>query len=287
MRKELLGLAAAALAGAIASPALADVTAVATITKTKDVTVTEDVTILKDVNVTANVALDTSQAAEALALANISNNNNVTDRTIDETGVASGLFSSDARVNRVNDISGSITGNHGTVGVNQDTGNNVNQANLISGALTQQDSNFTNSEASVDQSNQNNLVDFSWTPDPEFPDALYNVDLSASMTESVNDNNGVVGVNQNAGNNNNQTNAVALAAGLPIAGQAGQGIALAEADLGQENTGNTVHAVDVNANASIDSSISGNTGIVGVNQAVGNNSNESNVAAVGAAIWNP
>ena len=287
MRKEILGLAVAALAGAIASPALADVTAVANIDKTKDVSVTEDVTILKDVNVTANVALDTSLAAEALALANISNNDNVTDRTIDQTGVAAGLFSSDARINRVNSITGSISDNHGTVGVNQDTGNNVNQANLISAALTQQDSSFTNSEASVDQSNQNNLVDFSWTPDAEFPDALYDVDLSASMSDSVNDNTGVVGVNQNTGNNNNQTNAVALAAGLPLAGEPGQGIALAEADLGQENTGNTVHAVNVNANASIDSSISGNTGIVGVNQAVGNNSNEANVASVGAAIWNP
>jgi hypothetical protein len=287
MKKEILGLAAAVLAGAIASPALADVTAVATITKTKDVKVTEHITILKDISITGTVALTTSKAAEALALANIDNHNNRTDRTIDATGVSEGLFSSDAPIYRTATINNSIDNNHGSVGVNQDTGNDVNQANLIAYGLTDQGSNFTNGEASVDQSNTQNVVDFSWTIDTDFPNALYDVNVTASMSNSVNHNTGVVGVNQNSGNNNNQTNAVALAAGLPLAGTPGQGIALAEADLGQENTHNTVHAVNVSATATIDGSISNNTGIVGVNQAVGNNSNEANVAAVGAAIWKP
>jgi hypothetical protein len=287
MKKETLALAAAVLAGAIASPALADVTAVATITKTKDVKVTEHITILKDISITGTVALTTSKAAEALALANIDNHNNKTDRTIDAAAAAVGLFSSDAPIYRVATINNSIDNNHGSVGVNQDTGNDVNQANLIAYGLTDQGSNFTNGEASVDQSNTQNVVDFSWTIDTDFPNALYDVNVTASMSNSVNHNTGVVGVNQNSGNNNNQTNAVALAAGLPLAGTPGQGIALAEADLGQENTHNTVHAVNVSATATIDGSISNNTGIVGVNQAVGNNSNEANVAAVGAAIWKP
>lgn len=290
MRREILGLAAAVVAGAIASPALANVTAIATINKTKDVTVIEHITIIKDISVGAVV--DTpffARAAEALALANISNHDNVTDRTIDESAAEIGLFSSDARINRTSTITASIVSNHGTVGVNQDTGNDVNQANLIAFAVTDISNNFTNGEASVDQKNYNNLVDFSWVPSeqPELAQ-YYDVNLTATMTGSVNRNTGIIGVNQNSGNNNNQTNAVAIAAGLPLGDvSTGRGVALAEADLGQENTGNKVRAVNVHSTAGMSTAVSGNTGIVGVNQATGNNSNEANVAAVGAAIWSP
>jgi hypothetical protein len=87
---------------------------------------------------------------------------------------------------------------------------------------------------------------------------------------------------------NNQANALSLAVSLSA------GVALSEADLGQVNTFNTVRESDatsggavrvgINKNADIVGSISGNTGVVGVNQAVGNMANQANVVSIAAAL---
>ena len=160
MRKELLGLAAALVAGAIASPALASVTVTATITKDKTVTETETIDISKVAVIEADVAMsDATNAAEALSLANVNNSGNLVDRNSPAPGV-------DATITRTSSITGesadSVSNNTGIVGVNQDSGDNSNLGNLVSFGWTQNGQAFTNAQASVDQSNTGNTVD--WGP---------------------------------------------------------------------------------------------------------------------------
>ena len=68
----------------------------------------------------------------------------------------------------------------------------------------------SSAESVVDQLNQLNTV----TQEEIFDEPLFsNPDHDATISGSINDNNGIVGVNQNAGNMNNQTNAVAIVVG--------------------------------------------------------------------------
>jgi hypothetical protein len=287
MKKEILGLAAALLAGAIASPALADVTVTATITKHKDISVSETVTITKVAVIEAAVSLTNApNAAEALSLANVNNDHNVVDRNSPGVGV-------DATIHRTSSITGattdSVSNNHGGVGVNQDSGDNSNLGNLVSFGETQNGQAFTNGEASVDQKDTNNRVQ--WGPEgvnvpTNGSHNLLDITLNANISDAVNTNTGIVGLNQNAGNNNNQTNAVAAAVGLAVANTNGVlgGIALAESDLGQVNSGNTVSEFHATKTALIENSVDGNIGVVGVNQSVGNNSNQANVVSIAATL---
>jgi len=86
---------------------------------------------------------------------------------------------------------------------------------------------------------------------------------------------------------------VAAAAGVTFDGPTevgGSSVALAEAALGQETTGNVVietttgEGFGTNKLASATNSLSGNTGITQANQSVGNMGNQGNAVAVGAAV---
>jgi hypothetical protein len=183
----------------------------------------------------------------------------------------------------------------------------ANQGNIWSVALSQDStppSLFTDAQAEVDQLNSGNDVSFvdgtipnPGTPPP--PTILFGGDVifTAIIDDSINDNTGLTGVNQNAGNMMNQTNAVAVAAGVTFDGPTevgGASVALAEAALGQETTGNTVTettgdpaagpGIGTNKLASATGSINGNTGVTQANQAVGNMGNQGNAVAVGAAV---
>ena len=114
------------------------------------------------------------------------------------------------------------------------------------------------------------------------------VDLTfrnALIDNSVNHNVGVSYVNQATGNNTNQLNELAVAFS-----ERDTGVAIAEADLGQFNTGNHVGEgatvasapIGINKNATVTASLNGNTGIFGVNQSVGNNGNQANIVSVAA-----
>ncbi|MEX1205003.1 MAG: hypothetical protein WEB85_07110, partial [Dongiaceae bacterium] len=100
---------------------------------------------------------------------------------------------------------------------------------------------------------------------------------NVEMLDSVNFNTGIVGVNQNGGNNNNQTNAVAVAAGLDA------GLALAETALGQENSDNYVKDTNTLKRDLIQSSVNNNTGVVSVNQSAGANNNQSGAVSIAAS----
>ena len=129
---------------------------------------------------------------------------------------------------------------------------------------------FADAQAAVDQKNLNNF-----SRQEEVLDVL-DPDRTATILGSVNNNSGIVGVNQNAGNMNNQTNAVALAVGI------GSQVALAESVLGQVNTGNTVQEVETLKVDRIADSINTNTGIVGVNQSSGNMNNQASAISFSA-----
>ncbi len=267
MRKWLLlgPIAALALAG---GPALADVTVTATIDKEKDKTVTETITKDKDVILRTRVFSEPEKFAESESIVNQSNSSSVACENCAE---------------KEDIIIGAGSGGSGVLSINQASGNMNNQGNAVSAAVDvggtddetpePEGTGFAESQAAADQRNFDNNVE------------TVNILFRRSVIQgSINGNSGIVGVNQSAGNLNNQANVVSLAVSL-----SDTGVALSEADLGQFNTDNQVlesrsegSDVGVDKSATIVGSINGNQGIVGVNQSSGNMANQANVVSVAA-----
>jgi hypothetical protein len=253
-------------------PAMAEVWVTGTVDKTKTITVDETVTIDKDVVINATVDVDLVKAAEADSVVNQDNlSNTVTGNPI-EPAVDNNYKSAKTE--------SSINDNTGIVGVNQDAGNMNNQANVVSVAVAIEPSNtdpasllpsFANSQTSATQKNMNNSVH-------ELENYLLGPQKEDSISDSINRNCGIVGVNQSVGSMNNQLNEVALAVADNCL------VALAEADLGQYNANNTVFDLGTVRTDSIANSINGNTGIVGVNQSGGNMNNQSNMVSISATL---
>lgn len=109
---------------------------------------------------------------------------------------------------------------------------------------------------------------------------------SAVIAGSINENVGIVGVNQDAGNANNQGNVVSVAVSLN--GNEETSFTNAQAAASQYALGNVVVATEdftagPHKQALIGASILGNRGIVGVNQSVGNMNNQGNLVALAVA----
>jgi hypothetical protein len=273
MRKLLVPALAIWLALLAAGAANADVDVFARIDKDKDVRITEQIQIFKQVQLFVFVPLLATKAAESETLVNQTNTLNQACTNCDE---------------KRDSITGSGNNNSGVLSINQAAGNMNNQGNAVSIAVdfvvvdgppppvVRGSSGFAEAQAAIDQLNEFNLVD-----------TVNLLFRSGAIVGSLNNNTGVVHVNQAPGNMNNQANALSVAVGLSA------GVALSEADLGQINRFNTVRESDatsgtvprvgINKNADIISSINGNTGVVGVNQAVGNMANQANVVSVAAA----
>lgn len=302
MKKLATALAGIVLAGGMAAPALADVTAIASINKTDTISVSENIHITKEASVLvvladtvttdANGHLVTTPlllagAAEANAIVNVDNHNNIVGPDyIGQTG-ETGVINNKrfAGIGGTNgDDAGSVNGNQGIVQLNQDVGDNTNQGNVVALAFTAVQHSFADAETGGDQKNQNNAVSErakSTLPgavsgDPRNLDNAYYDDI-AQIENSINDNIGIVGVNQNAGNDNNQTNQVAAAIGV------NPQLALAEGALGQVNAHNTEKAENSVKYDEIGHSVNGNQGVVNVNQSVGNMNNQMNGFAIAAA----
>lgn len=269
-------LLAASVAAAVAllfvgMPASADVTVTATVNKAKDVFVDEDIFIDKFVFIDADIVSTPDKAAESLATVNQTNT---------ENEACSNCAEKEDR------IRASFNSNSGIVTYNQAAGNMNNQGNAVSTAVDfevedgeQQNgpegSGFAEAQAAADQDNFVNTVD-----------AVNLLFRTASIRSSGNNNSGVLFMNQSPGNLNNQANELSMAISFED-----DGVALSEAELGQLNTANLAlesarqtgeDAVGINKNAVIRNSLSGNTGVVGVNQSVGNNANQGNVFAIAA-----
>jgi len=282
---------------AFAAPASANVNVFATIDKDKDIFVFENITITKDINVTAVVNSVPTSVAEASA---IINQDNIKNRACENCA------------EKLDTLENSITSNSGIVVSNQSAGNNNNQGSSIAVAVDLggggappttpgDDYSFANAQASVEQQNGEPVPNpLNGTPMSldtvenccRLGNDVFAVNLvfrTALITGSINSNTGVVHFNQATGSNNNQANALAMAVGLRPDG----GVAIAEADLGQFNTCNTVLesndafgddvSVGINKSATITGSVNDNTGVIGVNQTVGNMANQANVVAIAAA----
>ncbi|QEX17534.1 hypothetical protein FRZ44_28340 [Hypericibacter terrae] len=306
MKKALYATAGSALALillAAAMPAKADVNVVANITKNKDITVTENITIHKTIDIVVSAVITPEAAAEAQALMNVTNDGAVVGGPVDQNnGQQNTPANLDNRIPHVTDFNihlsavmdGSGNGNTGVWGFNQDVGNMTNQGNVVSVAGITDLPSFADAQAEGDQSNTNNSVtdfEIARVNGAELGDGTngtvnvnsvtadqLDANKTSTIQDSINGNAGVMNVNQNAGNMNNQTNGVAAAVGLEAQ------VAMSEGALGQTNSGNTVFEVETVKRGLIDNSVNGNTGIINVNQSNGNMNNQGNVVSLAATV---
>ena len=105
---------------------------------------------------------------------------------------------------------------------------------------------------------------------------------SATLSESVLENNGLTNLNQAAGHQNSQGNSIS-AAYDPYVPQDG-GFAGAQASAEQQNNLNEVSSLDTTSSASIGWSINKNEGITSVNQAAGHQNLQGNGIAMAMAF---
>jgi hypothetical protein len=107
-------------------------------------------------------------------------------------------------------------------------------------------------------------------------------DLSVDFTDSGNFLRGVLSVNQEAGNMNQQANIRAL-----TVVDAGGGLGMIDIDINtsQELRGNTLTLIDPGpSNVTIENSFNNGTGVVGINQAAGNLNQQLTVVAIGIGL---
>jgi hypothetical protein len=99
------------------------------------------------------------------------------------------------------------------------------------------------------------------------------------IQNSFNDNTGILVVNQDAGNFNNQANVVAFVMG------SGESVAqVLSLSIEVEKRDNVVISSNSQHDARIDTSFNHTTGIVGVNQSAGSGNNQINAVAVGVGV---
>lgn len=250
----------------------------------------EIITIPTTVSINQTVTTVADDAAEASAIANQLN----TDQK--DCGNCA---------EKLDVIENSADVNTGLVSVNQSAGNNNNQGTLVSAAVDEDSGTATQTHsttttttgggtgtpatgagfahAQAEATQINGEVSGGGRNDVEAVDLTFR---QALMTNSGNQNVGLLYINQATGNNANQLNELALAFA-----ERGSGTAIAEADLGQFNSGNLVGEgasdvastpIGINKNATITGSLNNNIGVFGVNQSVGNNSNQANIVSVAA-----
>jgi hypothetical protein len=112
------------------------------------------------------------------------------------------------------------------------------------------------------------------------------VTSEAQIVSAIDNNTGVVHVNQAPGDLNSQANAVAMVVSMT------GGVALAEADLGQVNSFLNVNesapsGPGIVRTATITSAVNANTGVIGVNQSSGTGSNQANVVSFATTLTPP
>ena len=251
----LLALSAALFFGLSIGAAQAEVNVLVDVNKDKDVFVDEDVDIDKDVFIEVQVF----ETPDSVAEQGVYKNQDNTDNDVD-------VFDSNADAT----IDGAVMSANGVVLINQAPGYANNQGNEIglSYGLGKGDT-FAHAQTSVEQFNdENDLDDSSNTNNDTISNGAFSMDGS-----------GVTGVNQSAGNQNNQNNALAMS----IADNAI--ISLGETDLGQENTFNDVESDLVNRTDTINTmAFNGYDGVAMVNQSSGSTNNQANAVNIAADL---
>jgi hypothetical protein len=269
-------LAGCALAlGFAATPALADVTATMDVQKDKIVLIVQPTLIIKEAAITVTYRDDLTDAATAQALVNSSNSGNVVTWSRDtnpDDGVNTAGNRTDMRIVRKAITENSVLRNLGIGQMNQDTGNFANQGNVVSAGLDFGKDAFANAEAYAEQLTTGNNVFHS----EGSVAGRANPPIDAVITGSFNVNEGVFMGNQNSGNVNSQHNVLALA----VADSAVW--ALSDAGLNQVNAGNQAFETNSVKRDLITNSVNGNTGVVMINQSVGNMNNQATVVSIAA-----
>jgi hypothetical protein len=99
------------------------------------------------------------------------------------------------------------------------------------------------------------------------------------IQDSFNDNTGIFGINQDAGNFSNQANVVAFVVG------SGEPLArVLPVSIDVEKRDNVVISSNSTHEERIDTSFNGTTGITGVNQSAGSGNNQINAVAIGVGV---
>jgi hypothetical protein len=302
----------------VCAPAFADVFTFWNFTKGKFTEINEVTQIEKTINIYVTDTQELDSSADAIVAVNSSITGDVvTFATVDAllpgndggfttTGTLDGnpvvangtgdgvLFHGDQlnmQIHHTNTITNSVDHDTGIGQLNQDSGNNSNQGNVISAAFVFDatgvapvetgtnppkvvNGDVAKAEAYVEQLNtDNSAYDIEASP---FTNGLLVPFISATISGSISNDTGVFMVNQNAGNMNSQHNALAAAVGDNTF------TALSDAGLNQVNEGNTSFDINTVKSDLITNSVNHDTGIVAVNQSVGNMNNQATVISVAA-----
>lgn len=281
--KYLSSTAALALMVGVASigTAVADpmdstgVTVNADFIKDKDTYITENIYKEKAVFLQATVAPEVTKMSESLAMLNqaTSGNDMYENKTL-----------------RTDSITNAVNNNTGLTILNQAAGDLNNQASSASGAANAGSTGvvYSEAQAGAEQASKENTLRESdltwWTYDPNTIDGDPNNPTrvpgkTATITNAIKNNLGVVHVNQSVGNMNSQANSLALSTSFGDGG-----VVLTDAVLGQRQYKNTVNEYNVLRQAVLTDAIKNNTGIISVNQSAGSLGNQANVVAIGVAV---
>jgi hypothetical protein len=321
MKKLLLTTGAVAALSFVCAPAFADVFTFWNFSKGKFTEINEVTQIEKTINVYVTDTTELDSSAQALVAVNDSITGDlVTFATVGQIGspgvpntggftttggfdgntlTGTGtLFAGDQLnfgIHHASTITGSVQNDVGIGQLNQDSGNNSDQGNTISAAFVFDkagtapteaattpptvvvNGDVAKAEAYVEQLNENNTAyDIEFSPYVPNTTTLHAPFITATITNSITGDVGVFMVNQNAGNMNSQQNALAAAVGDNTF------TALSDAGLNQVNEGNFSFDINTVKSDDIDHSINNDTGIVAVNQSVGNMNNQATVISVSA-----
>jgi hypothetical protein len=243
--------------------------------KDKDTYITENIYKEKAVFLQATVAPEVTKMSESLAMLNqaTSGNDMYENKTL-----------------RTDSITNAVNNNTGLTILNQAAGDLNNQASSASGAANAGSTGvvYSEAQAGAEQASKENTLRESdltwWTYDPNTIDGDPNNPTrvpgkTATITNAIKNNLGVVHVNQSVGNMNSQANSLALSTSFGDGG-----VVLTDAVLGQRQYKNTVNEYNVLRQAVLTDAIKNNTGIISVNQSAGSLGNQANVVAIGVAV---
>ncbi|MEE4205259.1 MAG: hypothetical protein V2I39_03145 [Erythrobacter sp.] len=271
------------LAAGLAAPAMADVQVIGTVDVDKDITITVETDKDKNVNVDVDFDGDLDGSAKSDAIVNAT----VDNVTIGP--VEGGDDFAEMGIDKTVSTIGSVNGNTGIVQFNQEGGAMINQGNVLSAAAIfsgEEDFQIAMSEAYADQ----RITDSESTHTEGFEnlaglvdadgnvtlDGTFAFDLTAQIIDSYNGNVGIAMGNQAVGNGANQHNVLSLAVGDHAL------VALSDAGLGQQNSGNQLTDINTLKRGEVIGSLNGNAGIVAVNQSTGHFNNQATVISVAA-----
>jgi hypothetical protein len=265
LRRTLIALAIVGAFGA--SQAYAQSTSSAQVTVTKNVSLSSNISISGDPAIDGEIDINSAAAA-------------VSNATQASSGNSQGNLGVDNDASISDNVGRDVSGN---VGVNQASGDGNAQGNQASISAGSNSSDATFAFECDDCSKGSAAMADGETVASQSSMSNITVNLAASNSARIDDHafagaSGNIGVNQAAGNGNDQLNQLAAATAANV------DYAVATSSLDQELSGNFVGNTLTANNSSLDgSAFSGASGNLGVNQAAGTGNMQSNSLALGVS----